>query len=74
MGAAVLYGDWNMLVLSRKESQSIRIGEDIVITLVRMSGDKARIGIQAPANVSIHRQEIYDRLQARASEPEEQKE
>jgi carbon storage regulator len=51
-----------MLVLSRKESQRIRLGDSIVITIVKISGDKVRVGIEAPASVLV----LRDELEARA--------
>lgn len=53
-----------MLVLSRKINESIVVADDIVITVVEIAGNKVRLGIQAPKDVSIHRQEIYDAIQA----------
>jgi carbon storage regulator len=50
-----------MLVLSRKESQRIRLGDSIVITIVKISGDKVRVGIDAPANVLVLRDELEPR-------------
>ena len=47
-----------MLVLSRKESQRIRLGESIVVTIVKISGDKVRVGIEAPADVLVLRDEL----------------
>ena len=47
-----------MLVLSRKETESIRVGDSIVITIVRVSGDKVRIGIEAPREVPVIRNEL----------------
>lgn len=47
-----------MLVLSRKESQRIRLGDSIVVTIVKISGDKVRVGIEAPANVLVLRDEL----------------
>jgi carbon storage regulator len=47
-----------MLVLSRKTGQSIRIGDDIVLTVVAVNGKRAKIGIQAPSHCNIVRQEI----------------
>jgi carbon storage regulator len=47
-----------MLVLSRKESEKIRLGDSIVVTIVRVSGDKVRLGIEAPANVVVLRDEL----------------
>ena len=47
-----------MLVLSRKESQRIRLGDSIVVTIVKISGDKVRVGIEAPADVLVLRDEL----------------
>jgi carbon storage regulator len=47
-----------MLVLSRKELQRIRLGDSIVVTVVKISGDKVRIGIEAPAEVLVLRDEL----------------
>lgn len=49
-----------MLVLSRKLHQEIVIGDDIVITLVDIRGDKVRIGIQAPVDVPVDRREVHE--------------
>lgn len=55
-----------MLVLSRKESQRIRLGDSIVITIVKISGDKVRIGIDAPGDVLVLRDELEPREQPSA--------
>lgn len=47
-----------MLVLSRKENERIRLGDSIVITVVRVAGDKVRLGIQAPAHIVVLRDEL----------------
>jgi carbon storage regulator len=47
-----------MLVLSRKESEKIRLGDSIVVTIVRVSGDKVRLGIEAPPNIVVLRDEL----------------
>ena len=47
-----------MLILSRKESECIHLGDDIIVTIVRVNGDKVRIGVQAPAHVKILRTEL----------------
>lgn len=52
-----------MLVLSRKRNESIVINDDIVVVVVEIRGDKVRLGIEAPANVPVHRQEVYDAIQ-----------
>jgi carbon storage regulator len=48
-----------MLVLSRKKNESIVIDEKIVITIVEIRGDKVRLGIDAPKEVPVHREEVY---------------
>ena len=53
-----------MLVLSRKKGQTIRIGDDIEITIVATANDQVKIGIQAPKNVEILRQEVFEEIQA----------
>jgi carbon storage regulator len=55
-----------MLVLSRKESQRIRLGDSIVITIVKISGDKVRVGIDAPSDVLVLRDELEVREQPRS--------
>ena len=52
-----------MLVLSRRSRDAIMIGHDIVVTVLSISRDHVRIGIQAPANVEVHRQEVYLAIQ-----------
>lgn len=52
-----------MLVLSRQRDESIIIGDNIVVTVVDVRGDKVRLGIEAPREVSVHRREVYDAIQ-----------
>lgn len=51
-----------MLVLSRHRDEQIVIGDDIVLTVVSIRGDKVRLGIDAPSNVPIHRREVYEAI------------
>lgn len=51
-----------MLVLSRKKDESIFIGDEIVLTVIDIRGDKVRIGVDAPQNVPVHRREIYEAI------------
>ena len=52
-----------MLVLSRQRDQSIVIGDNIVVTIVDVRGDKVRLGIDAPEEIPVHRQEVFDAIQ-----------
>ena len=56
-----------MLVLSRQRDQSIQIGDDIRITIIDIRGDKVRLGIEAPRDVSVHRDEVYEAIKASAN-------
>ena len=51
-----------MLVLSRKKNESIVINNDVVITVVEIRGDKVRLGIVAPKDVPVHREEVYEAI------------
>ena len=52
-----------MLVLSRHRDESIMIGDNVVITIVDIRGDKVRLGIDAPNEIPVHRQEVYEAIQ-----------
>jgi carbon storage regulator len=60
-----------MLVLSRRIGQRVRVGEGIVVTLLSVRGQQARIGIEAPTDVSVDRQEIRERKAGPRPEPSE---
>lgn len=51
-----------MLVLSRHRNESIMIGDDIIITVIDIRGDKVRLGIEAPLDIPVHRQEVYNQI------------
>jgi carbon storage regulator len=55
----VRQGDVEMLVLSRKKNEKIRIKDDITVVVVEIRGDKVRLGIDAPKEVPVHREEVY---------------
>ncbi len=52
-----------MLVLTRRVSQSIVIGKDVVVTVLEVRGDQVRLGVSAPRDVDVHREEVFDELQ-----------
>ena len=53
-----------MLLLTRKLGENIRIGDDVKITIVEVKGNHVKLGIEAPPSVKVHREEIYERIQA----------
>jgi carbon storage regulator CsrA len=60
-----------MLILTRKPSESIHIGNDIVITLMGVQGKQARIGVEAPPAIDVYRHEIHDRIQSEGKAADE---
>ena len=51
-----------MLILTRKVGEALKIGDDVTITVLSVKGHQVRIGIDAPKDVSVHREEIYNRI------------
>jgi len=60
-----------MLVLSRKKNESIIINDNITVTVIEIRGDKVRLGIEAPKDVTVHRREVYEAIQNQAREAEQ---
>lgn len=56
-----------MLILTRNISQKIKIGDDVTVTVLGVQGNQVRLGINAPKDVAVHRQEIFDRIQREKS-------
>jgi carbon storage regulator len=52
-----------LLILTRRVNESLRVGDDVTVTVVAVKGNQVRIGINAPKDVEVHREEIYDRVQ-----------
>lgn len=52
-----------MLILTRNISESIVIGDDVVVCVLGVKGNQVRLGVDAPKDIPVHREEIYDRIQ-----------
>jgi carbon storage regulator len=61
-----------MLVLSRKKNESIVINDDITIVVVEIRGDKVRLGVEAPKEVPVHRNEVYEAIRRNQLESSDQ--
>jgi carbon storage regulator len=60
-----------MLILTRKIGEALKVGEDVTVTVMAVKGNQVRIGIDAPRDVEVHREEIYDRVQAEKAQQSE---
>jgi carbon storage regulator len=61
-----------MLVLSRQQDEAVRIGDEVIVKILSVKGKQVRIGIEAPSDVSVHREEIYVRIQNGGNTAQEQ--
>ena len=56
-----------MLILTRRQRESLKIGDDVTITIIAVNHNQVRVGIDAPKNIAVHREEIYERIRAERS-------
>ena len=57
-----------MLILTRRIGETLIIGDDVVVTVLGVKGNQVRIGVKAPKDVSVHREEIFDRIRSERGE------
>jgi carbon storage regulator len=57
-----------MLILTRRVGETLMIGDEVTVTVLALSGNQVRLGINAPRDVAVHREEIYERVQKEKSE------
>ncbi|MGB2133938.1 MAG: carbon storage regulator CsrA [Pseudomonadales bacterium] len=61
-----------MLILTRRVGETLMVGDDVTVTVLGVKGNQVRIGVNAPKDVSVHREEIYQRIQREKMQDEDQ--
>ncbi|RZU98619.1 carbon storage regulator CsrA [Spiribacter vilamensis] len=62
-----------MLILTRRVGETLMIGDDVAVTVLGVKGNQVRIGVKAPRDVTVHREEIYERIREEDGTPEEKR-
>ncbi len=66
-----LLGDTGMLILTRRVGETLMIGDDVTVTVLGVKGNQVRIGVNAPRDVAVHREEIYERIKREKTQASE---
>lgn len=59
-----------MLIVTRRVGETVMIGDDITVTVLGVKGNQARVGVDAPKKVAVHRKEIYDKIKRQQGQPQ----
>ena len=57
-----------MLILTRRVNETLMIGDDVTITVLEIRGNQVRLGVKAPKNISVHREEVYQKINSSSTE------
>ncbi len=60
-----------MLILTRRVGETLMVGDDVTVTVLGVKGNQVRIGVDAPKDVAVHREEIYQRIQKEKEQPDD---